>query len=300
MRVVAICAYGGPEALQPMEMPAPVPATGETLVRVRAAGVNPADGKWRAGMFASFAPIDFPHVPGYDVAGEVVTSDRFAAGSRVLAMLDPFRKGGYAELAVVADEAIAEMPPELSYPVAAALPTPGLTGLQIIERALDVRGGERLLITGATGAVGRVALHTAKARGAHVVAAVRESQREEALRLGANAAYTLSGPKPEGLVFDAVADTVGGDDVGRWCRAVVPGGRIVTAATTPIPADDLETEPRFFAVVPDGADLARLTDLVAQGDILVVVAAILPLADAAEAQRRVEAGGAGGKLILEP
>ncbi len=92
--------YGGPEVLDVIELEDPRPSSGETLVRVRAVGVNPADGKWRRGMFESFAKLAFPHVPGYDVAGTVVSGGRLAPGTAVLAMLDAYRQGAYAADAI--------------------------------------------------------------------------------------------------------------------------------------------------------------------------------------------------------
>ncbi|MET0246429.1 MAG: NADP-dependent oxidoreductase [Sphingomonas sp.] len=300
MRAIVINAYGGPEVLEQVTLAPPIPASGETLVRIHAIAVNPADTKWRAGMFAGFAPVPFPHVLGYDIAGIVIGGDGWAPGTRVFGMLDPITKGGYAEQVTIASALLAEIPASLDYPAAAAIPTAGLTGLQMIEDALDVRSGQRILITGAPGAVGRVALHTAQRRGATVIAAVRSAQRDEALALGANEAIILEDGAFTGAPFDHVVDTVGGQAVGRLCRHLKGGGRIVTAATTSIPADGLPASPEFFAVRADAAQLARLAAEVTGGAIAMRVAHVMPLANAAEAHRLIEVGRVRGKIILQP
>lgn len=300
MRAVVMRRYGGPEVLELVDWPRPEPKPGELLIEVRAAAVNPADGKWRAGMFADLVPITFPHVLGYDVAGVVVAGEGLASGTPVVAMLDHIVKGGYADHVAVPADRVVPLPDAVSMETAAALPTAGLTGLQLVERGIDGREGQRLLLTGAVGAVGRVALHAAKRRGLHVVAAVRAAQGAEALALGADEVIMLDASSAPADVFDHVIDTVGGSDVARLCRGLRPGGRIVTAATTPIDPTGLAAVPEFYAVKPDTDGLARLIEAVAAGDLTVPVARVMPLVEAGEAQRLTDAGGLGGKVVLIP
>ncbi|GGC02915.1 NADPH:quinone reductase [Novosphingobium endophyticum] len=300
MRAIIMNGYGGADVLEMAQLPRPVPGKGETLVRIRAAAVNPADGKWRAGMFADFAPVSFPHVLGYDVAGEVESGAGFPAGTRVFGMLDPFRKGGYAEYVAAPAGQFVIMPDALAFAEAAAIPTAGLTGTQMAEDALDLKAGDRLLITGAAGAVGRFAMRAAKARRAHVVAAVRAGHRAVAMAQGADEVVALGEEAWTGAPFDHVLDTVGGEAVGQLCLHLKPGGRIVTVATTPIEAANLPAAPEFYAVQPNGAALQRLAAAVVTGALEVPIAKTMPLAEAAEAQRLVDSGGAGGKIILTP
>lgn len=280
----------------------PPAGKGQVRVKVAAAGVNPADYKWREGMFREVVPVPLPHTLGYDIAGTIdavgAGVEGFAVGDRVFAMLDPFSKGGYAEFAVADVSWLAKVPADLDLDLAATLPTSALTGLQMIEEHVRPQSGETLLVTGAVGAVGRFAVHAANRLGVRVIAAVRASQRDLALSLGASEAIVLGNEIPAGLSFDHVADTVGGGDVAALCRLVRPGGRILTAATTPIDPQGLVATPTFFAVHPDGAGLARIGDLVANGAVTVAPARALPLAEAAEAHRLVEAGGLGEKIIL--
>jgi NADPH:quinone reductase-like Zn-dependent oxidoreductase len=300
MKAVLIDAYGGPEKLRIGECEKPVPGEGEILIRVAAVGVNPADGKWRAGMFASMVPLSFPHITGYDVAGTVEAGGDLAPGTRVVALLPALRQGGYAEWAAAPIEGVAPIPDAMGFATAAAIPTPGLTGAQLIEEQLDVQPGHRVLVTGVTGAVGRFALVAAKARGAIVIAAVRTSQREDACALGADFVLTLGGEDWEGPPFDRIADTVGGTQVAALCRHIAPNGVIRTASTTPIPSEGLPVKPSAFAVHADPDRLAALVAAVAAGKIAVPIVHILPLDEARRAHCLLEAGGLGGKIILLP
>ena len=304
MRAIIFNQYGGPEVLQLAEVPDPVAGAGQVLVRIAAAAVNPADYKWRDGMFKDFVPITFPHILGYDVAGTVLAlgSDvsGFAAGDRVAAMVNAVTKGGYAEIVAIDASSLAKIPANLDFATAAAIPCAGLTGTQLVEEFVNVKAGETVLITGATGAVGHFALCAALARGARVVAAVRAKHAAQARTYGAAEVIVLGEQDWNGATFDHVIDTVGGDAVAALCRHVKPGGLIRTAATTPINPEGLPSEPQFVGVHPDGSRLQSLAEAVAAGRIPVTIARRLPLTSAAEAQKLVEAGGLSGKVILEP
>jgi NADPH:quinone reductase-like Zn-dependent oxidoreductase len=302
MRVVRFDDYGPAEVLYLADVPTPTPGPGELLVRVAAAGVNPADGKWRDGMFKSFIPIGLPHVPGYDIAGTVEAVgdgvDGFRPGDRVTGLLGNTTHGGYADYAVAEAHACARVPASLDLGIAAALPVAALTGVQMIEEQIKPARGESVLVTGAVGAVGRFIVHAALAKGAKVIAAVRPSQAEEARALGASEVIALDGDASN-LIFDLVADTVGGPAVTVLCRRLRPGGRICTAATDLIDPAGLAAEPVFIFLHQDGPRLQRIVEEVAAGAIPVPIARRLPLAAAAEAQTLTAAGGLGGKIILE-
>ena len=304
MRAVLFYEYGPPDVMREGDTPTPGPAPNEVRIRVRAAGVNPADFKWRAGMFADLVPLQLPHVLGYDVAGTVdaLGSDvlGMSVGDRVFAMLDNIKKGGYAEFAVCIAEHAARIPTDLDFDIAAALPTPALTGFQMIEEHLQVKPGQTVLITGAIGAVGRFATVAALRLGARVVAAVRANQQDEALALGAAETIVLGDQNWHGAPFDHIADTVGGAAVARLCRHLKPGGRIRTVSTTPIDPAGLYSDPVFISVHPDRATLEKAAALVGATEITLPIARRMPLGQAAEAHRLAEAGGLGGKLILRP
>lgn len=304
MRAVVFDQYGGPEVLRFTEVADAEAGSGQVLIQIAAAAVNPADHKWRSGMFAEMIPIDLPHIVGYDVAGTVIGIGDdvrgFAEGDRVAALLDAVRKGGYAERVAVDASSVAKIPESLDFARAAAVPCAGLTGVQMVEEVIKPSAGQTVLVTGATGAVGLVGMLTAISRGAHVIAAVRARYTEAALAQGAAQAIALGEQAWEGEPFDHVLDTVGGDAVASLCRHLRPGGQICTAATTPIDPSELTTQPQFIGVHPDGPRLQSLLQDVAAGRIPVTIAKRLPLSEAAQAQSLVEAGGLNGKIILEP
>jgi NADPH:quinone reductase-like Zn-dependent oxidoreductase len=222
-----------------------------------------------------------------------------APGTRVATMLHAVRQGAYAEYVAAVTADAARIPEGLSFDIAAGVPTPGLTGVQMIEEHLDVQRGQTVLITGAVGMVGRFAMHAARRRGARIVAAVRAHQRDAARDMGADTSVVLDAEAWTGGTIDHVADTVGGASVAALCRHVPAGGKIYTAATTPIPPEHLATSPMFFAVHPDAARLADLLGAVAAGDIDLRIKA-MKLAEAAEAQEMAISGGQAGKLVLRP
>jgi len=302
MKAVVQLEYGPPEVLHLAEVAEPSPGPGEIKIAVAAAAVNPADFKWRSGMLRQFSELSFPQVLGYDVAGTVCEVGAqvkgFSVGERVVGMVDHRTKGGYAEYAVVLPEACAKLPPTMDIALAAAIPTPGLTGLQLIDEFISPMLSQRVLITGACGAVGHFAVYAALRRGVYVVAAVRESQRALAAELGVQDVIVLGQPYT-GEPFDHVADTVGGPDVAALCRQVNPSGRIRTVATTPIDPAGLPSAPEFVALHADPDQLAELVAAVASGAIPFSVAKRLPAADAAQAHRLMEAGGLPGKIVLE-
>ena len=154
--------------------------------------------------------------------------------------------------------------------------------------------------TGATGAVGRFGLFSARRLGARVVAAVRASHAAEARALGAAQVIVLGEEDWTGAPFDHVFDTVGGPAIASLCRHLVPGGLIRTASTTPINPEGLPSKPVFVPVHQDGRRLRELALDVAAGRIPIPMAGRMPLEQAVRAHHLVEAGGLGGKIILDP
>jgi len=301
MRAIQFDDYGPPEVLHLADIPAPEPGPSQVQIKVAAVGVNPADFKWRQGMFKSYNPLPLPHVPGYDVAGVVSAVGpgvtRLKVGDRVAATV----KGAYAEYAVAEEGACGKLPAGFDFATGAALPCAALTGVQQIEDAIKPKAGETVLVTGATGGVGRFCVHAALGLGVKVVAAVRPAYFDEARALGCEAVVSLDAGDPGGHTFDHVADTVGGPAVASLCKGLKPGGSIVTVSTTPIPPEGLAATPVFFGYTPltAHARLEALVDDVINGKITMPVAVKMPLAEAARAQALMETGGQKGKIILE-
>jgi NADPH:quinone reductase-like Zn-dependent oxidoreductase len=299
MKAIQFEQYGAPDVLHLAEVNTPVAGPGQIRVRVAAVGVNPADFKWREGMFRERVPLQLPHVVGYDIAGTVDTIGpqvtAYRVGERIVASV----RSGYAEFAIADEKNCAAIPDGLDFATAASLPCAALTGVQMIEDAVKPRKGQTLLITGATGAVGRFALHAALALGTRVIAAVRPTYFDEARKLGAQQVVGLQDGNNAALSFDHVADTVGGPQVATLCRHLVPGGSIITVSTTPIDPAGLSATPTFFAYRTDGMRLAQILNQVVTGEVAMPIARRLPLARAAEAHRLIESGGLSGKIILE-
>jgi len=300
MRVMQFDKYGAPDVLHLAEREAPTPGSGQIQIRVAAIGVNPADFKWRQGMFRERVPLQLPHVVGHDVAGIVSAVGQGVTSFRLKERVVASVRSAYAEFAIADVKSCASLPDDFDFVTAAALPCAALTGLQMIEDAVGPREAQSVLITGATGAVGRFATHAAVELGAKVVAAVRPAYFEEARRLGAHDVLSLEGDSPKGLTFDHVADTVGGPTVAKLCRHLAPGGSIITVSTTPIDPAGLSATPIFFAYRTEGSRLARILQVVAAGEIAMPIAKRLPLTSASHAHRLMESGGLRGKIILEP
>lgn len=302
MKATRIHEHGGADKLRYEHAEAPVPKAGEVLIRVAAAGVNPADHKHRSGMFKDYVAYVFPKTLGYDVAGTVEAVGEgvkgLPEGTRVFALLDPFVAGGYAEFVTTKVEGCAVMPGNMDFATAAGIPCPGLTGTQMIEEHLKPGPGDTVLITGATGMVGRFAVRAARAAGARVVAAVRPAYADEAWQLGADQVVPLDGKRWEGQPFDGFIDTVGGAVSTALAAAVRPGARILTAATDPMDASRLPVTPEFIAVHPDGARLERLGQEVMTDAVSVPIVARFLLAEAAKAHEAIEKGGLRGKVVL--
>lgn len=302
MKAVRIHEYGGPEVMRYDDVDPPVPGPDEVLVAVAAAGVNPADFKFRDGRLHEIAALTFPATLGSDIAGVVVATGSAvsdpAPGTRVGAMLEPTTPNGYAELVCVPAADCAVLPDDMSFVAAAAVPCAGLTGAQMVERILAPKAGDLVLVIGATGMVGRFAMQEVKNAGARVVAAVRPGYAEQARALGADEVVPLDGSAWAGAAFDGVVDTVGGPAASVLAAAVKPDGIIVTAATDPLDIASLPVAPSYVGVRPDGPQLQRLLEAVHSGKVPVPVAATHPLSDAGAAHAAVERGGLSGKVVL--
>jgi len=307
MQAITFSRYGDAGVLAPATIPAPAPGPRDVLVRVAAAGVNPADWRIRSGQFRRFMRVRLPFVPGTDLAGVVEAAgpqvSRVAPGDAVFGML-PSRVGGaYAELAVIAEEHLAHAPAKLPLGEAAALPMAGLTALQALRDRAELRPGAAILVYGASGGVGTMAVQIAARLGAEVTAATSARNAELVAGLGAGEVvdYQREPVEELGQRFDVVLDAVNAFPFGRSRRVLVPGGVAVTVnpiAGKLAPAWLAWTRGgrtlRSVEVQPSGADLRALAEL----GVRPVVERSLPLADAADAHRHSETGRTRGKLVL--
>jgi NADPH:quinone reductase-like Zn-dependent oxidoreductase len=300
MKAVVLHEYGGPKHLKYETFPDPTPGPGEVLVRVHAASINPIDWKMRSGAAKERFPVTFPGVLGRDIAGTVQSFGEgvteFHAGDRVFALA----LATYAELCVVKAADLAHIPEGMEMTVAATVPLVALTADQLIHRATKAEAGQTVLLTGALGSVGRMALYCLHEMGCKVIAGVRKKQIAEALALGCTAAIDITDDDEIaklGLV-DAMADTVGGETGTKLIVKVKPGGMLGTVVTPPPNAALNPTvQVNRIMAVPDPATVVHYAEAVRDGKLALPIECVMPLAEAAEAQAIAEKGGVG-KIVL--
>ena len=300
MKAIVVHQYGGPEVLKFEEYPDPVPGSGEVLVRVAAASVNPIDYKRRAGLTKDFYPLQFPGLIGVDVSGTVVKLgpgvEGFSVGDRVFAMAD----NTYAELCVVKASVLAKVPKGLDLIEAAALPLVTVTGNQLLS-ATGIKAGQTVLVLGAAGNVGRSAVFTAKQRGGVVIAGVLKRQIDEAKTVGADQVVATDDDNAIANLpaLDAVADAVGGRTAEKLIAKVKPGGAFAAVNGTPQNAAEYPSV-RVISVFSkfDRETLEFMAEAVRDGKLVIPIGERLPLSEAAKAQADAEKGGIGKILLV--
>jgi NADPH:quinone reductase len=306
MLAAAIDKGGGPEMLSIHHVPVPKLNSGEVLIAVQAAGV----GAWEASVRQNPGEhAQFPLILGSDGAGTVVAVDAgvrdFKVGDKVYGTSDAF----YAEYVAVRAENIAQVPKGISPTEAGVLAISGLSALQGIDDILQLKTSDTLIIHGATGGVGTLAVQFAKLRGVKVLATASSPEGLALMsRLGADAvvngrtgdiAAAAQRLAPNGV--DAVLGLVGGDSLERCIDALRRDGRGRVAylyGMEPLPQPRLGIRMTLYSFVSGTHEFERLNKAVEARKLLVPIAAEYPLADAAEAHRRLEAGRLLGKIVL--
>ncbi|GAA0923461.1 NADP-dependent oxidoreductase [Nonomuraea longicatena] len=282
------------------DAPEPVPGTGDVVVRVHAAGFVPDELTWPSKRVDRAGRDRTPAVPAHELAG-VVTSLSYgtaglAVGDRVFGLTDFHRDGAAAEYIAVEARNLARIPEGVDFAQAAALPLAGLTALQGLFTHGGLRAGQTVMIHGAAGGTGSLAVQLAKNAGATVIGTGRAAARALALDLGADTFVELGRDELPGQV-DLVFDTVGGEVLERSAAAVKPGG-VLVSITAPPPVVPQDGRAVFFIVESDRAQLGELAALAGQGRLRAHVGAVFPLSKTAEAftsKRHTP-----GKTILEP
>lgn len=303
MRAVQYDRFGGPEVLSIVELRRPEPRSTEVLVRVQAAGVNPAD--WRTRSGAGLAgPADLPIVPGWDVSGVVEAVapgvTRFRPGDQVFGMPHfPRMAGAYAEYVAAPARQLARKPAAVDHVHAAAVPVAALTAWQTLVDTARVGPGQRVLIRAAAGGVGHLAVQVAKLRGAYVLASSAADRLDFLRSLGADEAVDdrredfLTLVREVDVVLDLVLDE---ESVLTSQELLGPGGLLIAVGQLEYPEVPTATT---VLVEPDYAVLEEIGGLLAEGRLRVEVEAVFPLAEAARAHELGERGGRRGKLVLE-
>lgn len=307
MKAVRIPAYGGTDVLQYEDAPRPVPGTGEVLIRVIASSVNPFDCAVRAGYVSSYFNYTLPLILGTDVSGvvEAVGPDvsNCAPGDSVYTRVGVWRDGANAEYAVAAADDVVAKPASLDHIHAAVLPHVVLTAWQALFETANLTAGQTLLIHGAAGGVGHVAVQLARLRGANVIGTA--SVNLPFLReLGVDEAIDYSTTAFDEVVrdVDVVLDLVGGETQQRSWNVLKPGGMLVSTVQAPSAETAAAHGVRQSMVVsapPIGKVLAELATLVDAGKVKPEVSQVFPLRDIRDAHAAIEGRHTRGKIALQ-
>jgi NADPH:quinone reductase-like Zn-dependent oxidoreductase len=318
MKAAVIDGYGGSGRLVVREVAEPAePGTGQVLLRVRTASVNPVDWMIRKGQLRLVMPAKFPLILGHDAAGEVEAVGpevtRFQPGDAVYGGIDIRPQGGsYAERVLARESALAAKPPSLSFEEAAALPVAGLTALQSLRDKGELAAGERVLINGASGGVGHLAVQIAAALGARVTGVSSRRNLDFVRSLGAQEAIDYEEEDFAGrddawdVLFDAVGNRSYQDCEPSLARE---GGIYVTTHVGPRPMLNAaftslaglfgqKKRARWIMVKHKAEDLAVLRRLVDQGRLRPEIQEVFPLEKIHQAHDLSETGRVRGKLVV--
>ncbi len=301
MKAIEIADYGGPEVLKLVEVPIPEPGEGKVLIKVHAAGVNPADWKMRAGYMKQYRPVPMPWRPGLEAAGVVEAVGagvtRFRKGEAVYGAV----QGSYAEYAVAPANDLQPKPERLSFEEAATITVGALTAWGALFDAANLQAGQRVLVHGAAGGVGLYAVQLARWKGAQVFGTVSTKNLELARNLGAEAIDYSAEPFEQKVHdVDVVVDTVGGELPQRSLQVLKRGGTLVTV--TGRLAEDFGKAQGVKGMRTGRTAIERLKEinqLIEQGRVEPVIYTVFPLAEARKAQELSQTGHGGGRIVLQ-
>jgi NADPH:quinone reductase-like Zn-dependent oxidoreductase len=306
MKAVCIHEYGGPDVLRLEDAPIPVPAAGEVLIRVHAAGINPVDWKIREGRLQGRVEHRLPLILGWDVAGVIEALGpgvtQFKIGDAVYARPDIARDGGYAEYIAVRASEVALKPKSLDFIHAAAVPLAGLTAWQALFDAAKLAAGQRILIHAGAGGVGSFAVQFAHWKGARVIATASARNADLVRSLGADEVidYTETRFEDEVQDLDVVFDTVGEEVQQRSWNALKKGGILVSILALSVPDDAAARNLRsaYVFVQPNAGQLGQIAELIDGGHVKPVVETVLPLSEVRQAHILSQSHHARGKIVL--
>lgn len=314
MKAIQISEFGGPEVLEPVDLPDPVPGEGEILVNVRRTGVNFAD--LHASRNNYLARQELPFVPGAELAG--VDGE----GRRVAAVVTG---GAYAEVAAVSESALVEIPDGVDDDQAAALLIQGLTADALLNVSAKMQPGESVVVNAAAGGTGSLAVQIARSMGAGRIIGLASSEDKRELVLGLGADVALDSRSPDlgrelieangGRMVDVVLEMAGGEAFDQCLDALAPFGRLVTFGIASEEQNTVRTGSLMRnsrAVIgfwinhlmarPDlsRGSIERVLGAAANGDLKTLIGGVYPLSEAAEVHRMMAARRTTGKMLLDP
>jgi len=311
MRAIQQTQWGEMDSLDFVDVARPTPTATEVLVRVHAVGVNPIDYHTAMGRGYMDA-VTLPHIPGWDIAGVVEEvgfgTNRFTPGDAVFGFpLFPRAAGGFAEYVVAPSRQLALKPVHASFEEAAAVALAGLTAWQMLNDVAKIGGGSKVLVNGAAGGVGHLAVQIAAHLGAHVVGVARQPKHEFVTGLGAHQVIDYTSTVVTDVVQDAdvVIELAGGDATIPLLGALRPGGLLISARKLPDiseirrAAADLSVRADSFVAEPDYAGLEHLATLMTDGHLTAEVSEVLPFDDGIAALQAIPDGHRTGKTVLK-
>jgi NADPH:quinone reductase-like Zn-dependent oxidoreductase len=307
MRAIRVHQYGSADQLTLEQIARPAPRDGEVLVRVRAAGVLPAEWKMRQGFFKSIFPASFPYTPGSAFAGVVAEAGAGVAGfAPGQAVFGRTNSGAYAEYTTVAPATLARKPDSVTFEETATISGGATVAWIALLDNGGLRPGQRVLVHGAAGGVGLFAVQIARLHGAHVIGTASAGNLDFVRALGAEQAINYAaGPFEEAVQdVDLVLDTIGGATLRRSFTVVRPGGTIVSLLEPP--PQDLAQQRGIRAIqnsvtqpFPSAKLLETIAELLASRQLRTLVGAALPLAEARQAHLLSETGHGRGRIVLD-
>ncbi|CAL5388090.1 unnamed protein product [Camellia sinensis] len=325
MHAVQYDSYGGGTGgLKHVEVPVPAPKKKEVLIKIEAASLNPIDWKIQKGMLRPLYPWKFPHVPGTDVAGEVVEVgsgvETFKAGDKVVALLSDCTGGGLAEFAVAKESLTVPRPPEVSAAEGAGLPLAALTAHHVLTQCLGIKldgmgPRKNVLVTAASGGVGHYAVQLAKLGNTHVTATCGARNMDFVKSLGADEVLDYKTPdgaalrSPSGQKYDVVIHGASGISWSTFEPNLNAKGKVIvlipsasamkTFALKKLTFSKKQMEP-LLVVSKKGENLDYLVKLVKEGKIKTAIDSKYPLNKAEDAWAKSIDGHATGKILVEP
>jgi NADPH:quinone reductase-like Zn-dependent oxidoreductase len=303
MRAIQVHDYGDADQLKLEDASCPEPQTGEVLIRVYAAGVNPIDWKLRQGLRKHILPMQFPYIPGMEVAGVV---EEVGPGVTALKIGQEVygrsTTGAYAEYAVASAGSLALKPQSLSFDEAATIPVGATTAWQGLFDAGKLEAGQRVLIQGAAGGIGLFAVQFARWKGAQVLATTSGANVDFVRSLGAETVIDYTTTALESVVHDVdlAFDTVGGSTLETSVQALKRGGTLVAIGSQP---DVRQVQEREILVASArtqiGSELLEtFAHLLDNGQIRVVIKKIFPLSQVSQAHELGQQGHGRGRIVL--
>ncbi len=302
MKAVRIHDYGSSDVLIFEDAPRPEPQAGQVLVRMRAAGVNPADSGARSGAYKQWMPIQFPWTPGLEGAGTVEAVGAGVSAFKPGQDVYGFVTGAYAQYAVAGEKDIQLKPANLSMEQAASAPMGAIMAWGAVIEVAKVEAGQAVLVHGAAGGIGSYATQLSHWKDAYVIGVTSKANLQFVRSLGAQMVIDYNEAPFETVVqdVDVVIDTVGGSTIDRSWTVMQPGGILVTVAGR-LSEDAGKAQGVRAASVrrPTFGDHTQITQMLEAKVLLPTIREVFPLAEAAKAQQLSETRHGRGRIILQ-